>query len=1156
MTFLADHISVRSRFARSANLERDANRPEPLDGYIVTARALGAVERIAAVAADGPSGGAWSLTGPYGSGKSSLALLLSAILGPAGATRANATKLIDGASQPVGELIRRIHQRHRTHATGFHRGMVTANREPISRTILRALHTTVLCSYGKIPPASKFQAANTLRGVLADAAADDPRRTGPSPTALVEIAKGLAEDAPLLLIVDEFGKNLEAIRDTNDADPYLLQQLAEAGQGSGLPIFMLTLQHLSFGDYLAGTDETRRREWSKVQGRFEDIAYVDSASETRALIGSVFEVCDEKMRGRIARWAQSQAKRMRSLGIADLSNPELVASCYPLQPLTAAVLPELCNRYGQHERTLFSFLTSPDPKSAGSFLANTKLPKRGPLPSVGIESVYDYFVGNGTSIALSAGQSSRWTEIVTRLRDVHGLSRPQTRLAKSIALLNLVSTNGTIRASRELLTLTDLRVDKNLSDLVTAGLVTYRDFADEYRIWQGTDVDVRHLLDNARRRLQRRPLVEILSDIDKPLPRVAARHSAEHDVLRVFARRYVDGSEDIEPLDAFSSYDGEVLLVVGADRKTPHLVCSSPAIKPIIAAIPNDLTAIDRAAREVASITTALNDPDVETDWVARRELGERLAQTQVAFEHAISSTFNADACQWILLGTPGNTNLSAGRGSAALSAAADHAYSATPMVRNEMLNRTALTSQGAKARRLLLEAMIERGSERKLGLKGYGPEVAMYRGFLERTGLHNWDADNEIMVFGRPTDGSLQPAWEVLEGEFRRAKTRRINLNDIYATLLSPPIGMKAAVIPVFVTEALLAFRDEIAIYEHGTFKPLFTADVSERMVRNPGHFEIKHFANTTGARRQVIQALAGRLGVRPGFRKYRVANVLGIVGHLVSRVRKLDNYTLRTRNLTSDTIKARDALVAAVEPDELLFEKLPRAFGFWSVPPDTERYEQTDVYADRVSVTLHELSECYERLLTDLLHLLLETSAETARRAVTGQAASLENEVINPSVRAFILTLANDTMDEDTDWIKAVATVVAKKVPAEWTDDDLLRFRHQLPQQVAAFQRLVALHAAHRADGGGPFKPLRATFTRSDGGEYVRLVSVNQDQRNVVDDALDRTLEELSRILGSPHRAQKALLAVLGDRLLPDRANMTNISQIDIIKTRGQHA
>ena len=237
---------------------------------------------------------------------------------------------------------------------------------------------------------------------------------------------------------------------------------------------MLTLQHLSFGDYLAGTDGTRRREWSKVQGRFEDIAYVESASQTRALIGTVFEVRDHEMRDQIARWAQSQAKTMQSFGIADLTNPEVVASCYPLQPLSAAVLPELCNRYGQHERTLFSFLTSLDPKSAASFLATTELPSRRSLPSLGLEAIYDYFVGSGTLVALSASQSSRWTEIVTRLRDIHGLSERQIRLAKSIALLNLVSTNGTIRASRQILTLTGTGVGSNLAGLETTGVVTYR----------------------------------------------------------------------------------------------------------------------------------------------------------------------------------------------------------------------------------------------------------------------------------------------------------------------------------------------------------------------------------------------------------------------------------------------------------------------------------------------------------------------------------------------------------------------------------------------------------------------------------------------------------------------------------------------------------
>ena len=57
MTVLADHISVHGRFARSANLERDADRSHPFEGYVVTARALDAVERIFAAAATGPAGG-------------------------------------------------------------------------------------------------------------------------------------------------------------------------------------------------------------------------------------------------------------------------------------------------------------------------------------------------------------------------------------------------------------------------------------------------------------------------------------------------------------------------------------------------------------------------------------------------------------------------------------------------------------------------------------------------------------------------------------------------------------------------------------------------------------------------------------------------------------------------------------------------------------------------------------------------------------------------------------------------------------------------------------------------------------------------------------------------------------------------------------------
>ena len=1166
MAVLADHVRVAGRFARSANVERDIAATEPLDGYVVTARALDMVERVAGAAARGPAGGAWSLTGPYGSGKSSLALLLDAAWGGDSAPRRAALKLIADASPAAADLIAAGHERHGTGRSGFHRGLVTAEREPLSRTVLRALHAAAVRSFGRVPSAAEFPAADALREAMEDAAADDPRRTGPSPAALVEVARALAADRPLLVVIDEFGKNLEAIGDSGDTDPYLLQQLAEAGQGAGLPIFLLTLQHLSFEDYLTGVDSTQRREWAKVQGRFEDVAFVESPAQTRALIATVFDTGpadsgqrerererERLFRDRIDRWAAAQAKSMGQLGFADLSDPAAVASCYPLHPLASLVLPELCSRYGQHERTLFSFLTGPDPASAASFLAITDLPARGRLPSLGLEAVYDYFVASGALSVRASGRSSRWTEIATRLRDAHGLSARQRRLAKTIAVLNLVATSGTLRASPKILGLAEGDAGEALVQLEAAGLVTYRSFADEYRIWQGTDIDISDLLDAAHHHVKRQDLVELLAAVESPPPVVAARHSAEHHLLRVFAQRYAAGGEAVEPLDAFSPYDGEVLLCVGPDPAAPEMHRSPNAAKPAVAAIPDGVGALESAAREVAAVKMALDDPSVADDWVARRELGERLAQSRAELGCAVASTFGTHTCRWVLLNgeAGGGRELTAGRGSAPLSEAADTAYPDTPTVRNEMLNRTDLTSQGAKARRLLIEAMIEQGDQAGLGLDGHGPEVAMYRAFLLRTGLHSPDDDddnslnddngpdarNETMAFRRPSDPSLQPAWDVLAGEFNRAADRRVNLADVYAALLSPPIGMRAGVVPVLVVASLLAFADEVAVYEHGTFVPILAPETAERLVRNPNHFDVKHFANTTGARRQAVDELAARLRVRPHSGRHRVANVLSVVGHLVSEVNRLDNYARRTGRLSPEARGARDALLAAVEPDDLLFDSLPKVFGFRPISAGAKSYSRADAYAEAVGSAFDELSACGQNLLGELLRLVLDNCAESTRLAVTGQTASLAGEVLDPGVRAFVLTLANDQVEADEDWAKAVATVVASKAPAEWADEDLERFRRELPERVAAFQRLVALHAEHRASGGGPFEAQRVTVTRPDGSEHVQLVSVDQAHRGHVEQALSEALDRLESVTGSRSRARRSLLALLGERSLPEQ-------------------
>ena len=249
-------------------------------------------------------------------------------------------------------------------------------------------------------------------------------------------------------------------------------------------------------------------------------------------------------------------------------------------------------------------------------------------------------------------------------------------------------------------------------------------------------------------------------------------------------------------------------------------------------------------------------------------------------------------------------------------------------------------------------------------------------------------------------------------------------------------------------------------------------------------------------------------------------------------------------------------EAIVGAVEPDDLLFDRLPESFELPAVPADAKQYLDEVAYAERLGSAMDELSGRYAKLEDELLAQLLRTAAEKTRLAVSGQAASLDGEVLDPAVRAFVLALKGEAAKTDAEWIGTIATVLSKKAPTEWTDQDLTRFRHELRVHVAAFQRLLALHAEGRARGGGPFQAFRVTITRPDGREHDRLVAVDETDRPLAEKVLEDSLARLESDLGSHEQAEKALLACLGERLLPQQ-NQGNREPVTDSKTRStRHA
>ena len=247
------------------------------------------------------------------------------------------------------------------HKTGMIRCVVTARQEPISATILRAITNGVESYFGTDYDKSDFTHAITLRRLSKTA-------NVPDAGSIIDLITSLASVSPVLLMIDEFGKNIEYFADGgNDGDLFLLQELAEmSGKSRKMHLHIVTMQHMAFGEYVAGTLAGRMREWGKIQGRFEDIHFSNSLEHTRAVLGSSLE-SDNKSMHRIMEWASAHANSTVNDAGVNI-NAELVASCYPLHPLVVEALPELCSRYGQNERTLLSFVLGGGPSTVSRFI--------------------------------------------------------------------------------------------------------------------------------------------------------------------------------------------------------------------------------------------------------------------------------------------------------------------------------------------------------------------------------------------------------------------------------------------------------------------------------------------------------------------------------------------------------------------------------------------------------------------------------------------------------------------------------------------------------------------------------------------------------------------------------------------------------------------
>ncbi len=304
----------------------------------------------------------------------------------------------------------------------------------------------------------------------------------------------------LFLFLDEFGKFLEYASKYNpESELYFIQQLAEFCNNPKYNIVLITTVHQSFESYAYSLTSTQKQEWTKVKGRFREITFNEPVEQ---LLFLASEYVAENFENKVSKSAVEKCLKLAAATKAfnfnkDFLN-EIATKLFPLDILAANILTLSLQRYGQNERSLFSFLESTDHTGLSKFNKREN-------PFYNLSSVYDYLNFNFYSFLTSKYNPdfSSWSSIRSALEEVErafdSSVTDYTKAIKAIGLLNIFSASGAILDENFLSQYLETACGVNgastiIDNLEKKRIIRYRSHSKRYILFEGTDLDIQTAL--------------------------------------------------------------------------------------------------------------------------------------------------------------------------------------------------------------------------------------------------------------------------------------------------------------------------------------------------------------------------------------------------------------------------------------------------------------------------------------------------------------------------------------------------------------------------------------------------------------------------------------------------------------------------------------
>lgn len=1021
---LDKNISISRQFLRSVNLEADLGRSDALQGYICQDTAAGLVKTMADHL-NKTRQRAFTWTGPYGGGKSSLALVLGSLVSP--------NKLLRDSAKKILNVDDEVELAWSAGKDGWLVLPVVGKRDSVVTSISASLNKATGTSTKRPKPAELI-----LR--------------------LVEEAEARKKGG-VLLIIDELGKFLEAAAQSGE-DIYFYQELAEAAASKcNGRLVIVGILHQAFEQYATRLGREARDEWAKIQGRYIDIPLVVGTDEVIELVGRAIEKKSpptNKSFGKYVDVVADEITKRRPNSPANLKAS--LFNCWPLHPATAGLLgPISRKRFSQNERSIFSFLSSAEPLGFTDFI-NTMSAN----DLYGPSRYWDYLSVNLEQAILASSDGHRWAvakDAIERTEAKEGCSIIHVKLAKTIALIDMFRSGSGLTAEDKILETCAENASKNeiksaLRDLASWSIVVFRKHLNAWTIYSGSDFDIDAAIKQARSELGDID-VKHLIDLAELNPIVAKKHYHETGTLRWFTRSLIHSKSAKDYLSQYkpsAGSAGEFLLIFPSsefsERKNKDniqtLSESSDSDSLVIGYAANSEKVHELGVELSALEKVQKTSRELEGDSVARKEVNGRIAAVKSELGDELKNSF--DMADWFHEGKEIRKDMTSTL-SAIASSLADKTYPFTPHIHNELVNHESISGNAVRARKDLMYRMLSNYGEPKLGYTGFSADASLFYSVIESNHLYQHNGDRWVFSTSVRDDDLARyfsPIWEAADKLLKNQKSS-VTLTDLYKEWQAPKIGVRKGVLPILALIYFLANRQHLGLYIEKMFITDLTEAYLDEWMQDTDRVAFKYVEigkNEQGLLKSLSEALTKQLG------KPIAPSPLESARGLVHLVATLPNWTKRTTTISQDAQNLRKVVLKASDPHKVLFSDLPEI-----LKADNEK-----VLVEKISTLTVELQQAYPVMLDKFKKLLFKAlDSKGDAEEIKKRANELKGLAGDFQIDGFVAHLS--VFKNDTPSLEGILSAAIHKNPKDWVDSDLEAAINSLGNICSTFRKIESL-------------------------------------------------------------------------------------------------